>query len=94
MKLFRTRLELTNPWSKDKFKNLGCVSGRISKNLSWELEHTFYDGMLLDLDFEFTTKQDHAGLRFSLGIFGYSMGFNIYDVRHWNHEIKDWMNHD
>jgi hypothetical protein len=88
--MIKSRLEIRNPWGKDRFKNLGCVSGKITKHKSWELEHTFYDSMLADLDFEFTTKRDHAGLRFSLGILGYAVGFNIYDNRHWNTETNTW----
>jgi len=88
--MIKLRLEIRNPWSRDRFKNLGCVFGKITKNMTWEIEHTYYDGMLVDLDFEFTTKQDHAGLRFCLGILGYAIGFTIYDIRHWNSETNTW----
>jgi hypothetical protein len=92
--MIKLRLEIRNPWSKDRFKNLGCVFGKITKHTAWELEHTFYDGMLVDLDFEFTTKQDHAGIRFSLGVFGYAVGFSIYDTRHWDQENNCWKKYD
>ncbi len=88
--MIKSRLEIRNPWSKDRFKNLGCMSGKITQNTAWELEHTFYDGMLVDLDFEFTTKQNHAGLRFCLGILGYAIGFTVYDTRHWSSETNTW----
>jgi hypothetical protein len=87
------RLEIRNPWSKDRFKNLGSISGRISKNKAWELEHTFYDGMLLDFDFNFTTRKDHAGLDIVLGLLTYGIHFQIYDTRHWDYENQKWVDH-
>ena len=85
------RFELRNPWSKDRFKNLGCIHGQITKNKHCELEHTYYDGMLLDCEFKFTTKEDHAGLSIMLGILGYAVHFSIYDIRHWDYENKRWV---
>lgn len=90
MKLFHTRLELTNPWSKDRFKNLGCIFGKISKNLAWELEHTFYDGTILDFSFTVSRQEDHAGLEIVLGLLTYGIHFKIYDTRHWDHENNRW----
>lgn len=92
--MIKLRFELQNPWTKDRFKNLGCLHGRISKNKAWELEHTFYDGMLADCNFEFTTKGDHAGLDLALGILGYGVHFRIYDTRHWDYETNDWVKYD
>ena len=92
--MIKFRLEIQNPWTKDRFKHLGYVSGRFFKNKAWELEHTFYDGLILDCCFEFTTRGDHAGLEISLGILGYAIGFHCYDIRHWNYENKTWMNYD
>lgn len=84
------RLEIRNPWSRDIFKNLGSVSGRISTNKAWELEHTFYDGVVFDIDCRLTTRQDHAGLELVLGILGYGVAFRIYDRRHWDYENSRW----
>jgi hypothetical protein len=89
--MLNLRLELRNPWSKDRFKNLGCLHGRVSTNKAWELEHTFYDGMLLDCEFKITTKEDHAGLHTMLGILGYAIHFSFYDTRHWDYENNTWM---
>ncbi len=94
MKLLHTRLGLTNPWSKDRFKNLGCVSGKISKNLAWELEHTFYDGTILDFDFTISRREDHAGLEIVLGILTYGIHFKIYDTRHWDYGRGCYINYD
>jgi len=88
--MINLRFEIQNPWSRDRFKNLGSISGKITQNKSWELEHTFYDGMILDAECKFTTKQDHAGLELVLGILGYGVHFRIYDCRHWDYENGRW----
>lgn len=88
--MINLRFELKNPWSKDRFKNLGCIHGRLSKYKSWELEHTFFDGLLADFEFKFTTKEDHAGLSLILGIVGYAIHLSIYDTRHWNYDEGRW----
>ncbi len=88
--MINLRFELRNPWSKDFFKNLGCLHGKISKNKAWELEHTFYDSLLVDCELKFTTKEDHAGLNIMLGVLGYAIHFTVYDVRHWDYETKNW----
>jgi len=92
--MINLRFELQNPWSKDRFKNLGCIYGRITKNKAWELEHTFYDGMLIDMDFKITRRCDHAGLSLVFGLFGYAIHFSIHDTRHWNYEENRWYIYD
>jgi hypothetical protein len=88
------RLEIASPWSWDYFRNLGFLHGRISKHKSWELEHTYYSGQILDAEFKFSTKGDHAGLDFGLGILGYGVALRIYDSRHWDYELNNWKQYD
>ena len=88
--MINLRLELQNPWSKDRFKNLGSVHRRLSKNKAWELEHTFYDGMLLDIDFKISRRCDHAGMHLVLGLLGYGIHFSFYDTRHWDYDNNCW----
>lgn len=49
---------------------------------------------LLRFEFEFTVKQDHAGLNLELGLFGYEVHFTFYDSRHWNYESNTWENYE
>lgn len=95
MNIFNLRLELSNPVDKwEFFKPLGCVSGRLTKNKSWELEHSFYTGLIVDLDVRVTHNQDHAGIDITFGILGYGIGFRIYDTRHWNYNTDSWEVHN
>ncbi len=88
--MIKIRIEIKNPWDKDRFLNLGCLFGRLTKNKSWELQHTIYDGTLFDFTFEWTRRGDHAGLEVVLGIFTYGVHFRIYDHRHWDYDTNTW----
>jgi hypothetical protein len=88
MKIFNLRTQISLPF--DHFKNLGCISGRISEHMSWELEHTYYSGSLFDIDVTWSIREDHAGFEICLGIFGYGVHFHTYDTRHWNDYHKQW----
>ena len=88
MKIFNLRTQLSLPL--DHFKNLGCISGRITKHTAWELEHTYYSGSLFDIDVSWSIREDHAGFEICLGLFGYGVHFHIYDTRHWDEYHKQW----
>jgi hypothetical protein len=88
MKIFNLRTQLSLPF--DHFKNLGCISGRITKHTAWELEHTYYSGSLFDIDISWSIREDHAGFEICLGLFGYGVHFHIYDTRHWDEYHKQW----
>jgi hypothetical protein len=61
---------------------------------AWELEHTYYSGVLLDVDISLSAKEHHAGLDFTVGLFGYGIHFRIYDTRHWNYERNCYETYD
>jgi len=88
MKIFNLRTQISLPF--DHFKNLGCISGKLFGNKAWELEHTYYSGSLFDIDISWGIREDHAGFDFTLGFFGYSINFRIYDTRHWDDYHKCW----
>lgn len=91
MNILNLRLEISNPFDRwEYFRNLGSISGKVTKNKAWELEHSYYSPMLADIDINWTRQQDHAGLRITLGMFGYGVHFQIYDTRHWNYDTNSW----
>lgn len=91
MNILNFRFELINPFDRwDYFNNLGCVSGKLFKFKAWELEHTYYSPMLVDVDIRWNRHTDHAGLDFSIGVLGYGVSFRIYDTRHWDDYDKFW----
>jgi len=93
--ILNLRFELANPFDRwEYFRNLGCVSGRITRFMAWELEHTYYSPLLFDFAVRWKHKTDHAGFEFELGLLGYGVNFRIYDTRHWNSDTDTWEEHD
>ena len=88
MKIFSLRTQISLPF--DHFKNLGSISGSIHKHTAWELEHTYYNGSLFDIDVSWSIREDHAGFELCLGLLGYGIHFHIYDTRHWNYTTNTW----
>ena len=95
MKLLNIRFELRNPFDRwDYFINFGWIGGMLTKYKRWELEHSYYSPMLFDFETRLSTREDHAGFEFGIGIFGYGIHFLTYDTRHWNDYDKCWEEHD
>lgn len=87
--MLHLNLKISNPLSK-RFKNIKCWSGATPfKNKFWEFQ-ILATPDLICIDFSYTIRQDHAGLRLELGLFGYSIDFNLYDNRHWDYIGKKW----
>lgn len=76
---------ITNPWSKrwENVWNKVYVTWHPNKYI--EIER-FKDSSIMSFTFRLTTRQDHAGLMIDAGLFGHSIMFNFYDIRHWNNE--------
>lgn len=86
--MIKLNFSITNPWSD-------CWSAGWSwSRLLWmhkACEFQIYrSNVLLEAFFEFTTRQDHAGLRLEFAILSWCCCFNIYDTRHWNYADKRW----
>jgi hypothetical protein len=82
---------LTNPWAKEKFNNLFCKSGMLTKNKAWEFEILKHSPVIAILTLNLTLRRrDHAGLNIEFGLFGYMITAQIYDTRHWSIETDNW----
>jgi hypothetical protein len=80
--------KIDNPFT-DRFANLFSRHGMLSKYKAWEFE-LLKVNCIVNLSLEFTTQQDHAGLRIELGLFGYELGLVFFDTRHWDHKNNCW----
>lgn len=76
---------ITNPWSKrwENIWNKVYDTPHPSKYVELEV---FKDNAVVSFSFKLTTRQDHAGLNVEVGLLGYSISFQLYDIRHWNYE--------
>jgi hypothetical protein len=84
---------INNPWSQTGFRHLGNVHGMLTKNKAWELEH-YRCSNIVEFEFNFTVRKDHAGSELTVGLFGYTIHANIYDRRHWNNETNTWVKYE
>jgi hypothetical protein len=82
-------INIRNPWW-NRFESLWEKSGDTPwKNKYWEAQ-LMKDDELFRIEFSFTTRQDHSGVRLELGLLGYKASFTFYDSRHWNDEEGRW----
>ena len=73
------------------FKNIYSSDGQLSEHKFWEFEVYYYSFLNFELEYSFAwTKRDHGGISFGIGIFGYTIKFQIYDHRHWNFYTNNW----
>jgi hypothetical protein len=87
--MLNINFSLENPFGI-KFKNLGCLSKKITKNKAWELQHCYDAATLLQIELNYSIRRDHAGFRLTLVLFGYTIYFQLYDTRHWDYTKNEW----
>lgn len=90
--MINLNVDIKNPWS-DRWDILWNKTGRLTKNKAWEF-NGYRTNSIVDLDFGLSFTGDHAGIRFMLGLFGYSIEFHEYDIRHWNYELNQWVSYE
>jgi hypothetical protein len=81
-------VSLTNPWSR-RHRIIKSMFGRLWSRKAWELNF-YLTADIARVEFNFSTRCDHAGLRFELGFLGFAFEFNFYDSRHWNYNSETW----
>jgi hypothetical protein len=83
-------LNIRNPKWWDRFESLWCKTGKTP------FEHKFWEVQfmktpeLFRIEFNWTVQQDHAGVRFELGLVGYQLDMSFSDSRHWNYKNNCW----
>jgi hypothetical protein len=91
--VFNICVNIRHPGWCERFENVKCLSGPVTKWKFWEVEIIKNDN-LLRFEFSFTTQTDHAGINLELGLLGYEIHFTFYDSRHWNSETNSWQVYD
>jgi hypothetical protein len=85
-------LNIRNPWS-DQFENVKNWAGQVTENKWWEVEILKTEN-LFRFEFQYTIRQDHAGLGLEVGLFGWEFHANIHDSRHWDYEKNCYYNYN
>jgi hypothetical protein len=80
-------INLTNPLSR-RFK---CYSKtiKVSKHKTLELELS-KNNCIISVFFRWAIRESHAGILLDVGLFGYSVGVELCDDRHWNSDKGIW----
>jgi hypothetical protein len=79
---------LCNPWS-NRWDTLWVKSRLLSATKAVEF-NGYHTNSLINVDFSFSVRTDHAGFRLMLGLFGYDAELHFYDTRHWDRENGQW----
>ena len=91
--MIHINFSIDNPWRRSRFYYLGNVNGQLTENKCWEIEQ-YLSGVIVEFEFNFTVRQDHAGCELSLGLLGYNIHGNFYDRRHWNTDTNSWKKYE
>ena len=74
----------------NRFNNIKCWHGPTPFNHQfWELQ-VYQSADIVDMFVRITRNQSHAGLHMGIGLAGFNVEFQIYDIRHWNSETHRW----
>jgi len=90
--MIRFNLSIDNPWS-DRWNTVWFKNGLLLKHKAWEF-NAYRTHHIVNFEFHITRRCDHAGVGFEFGLLGYSLEFQIYDTRHWNYELDNWISYD
>lgn len=66
-------------------------SWKLSKNKAFEMQvDKDIEATVCSLRFDWSIRQDHAGITFWIQIYKFLFHVCFYDVRHWNYETGAW----
>ena len=81
---------IRNPYWWNRWESIKTWVGDTPwKHKHWEVQ-TMKVPELFRIEFNWTVREDHAGVNLELGLFGYQIDFSFYDSRHWDYEKNCW----
>lgn len=86
--MINLQLYLYNPWS-DKFSNIKSKAFKVTQNKTLELQ-TCRTNDIINLQFIYNTRTDHAGVTIELGLLSYNLLISFCDNRHWDYVNNKW----
>jgi hypothetical protein len=87
-------INIRNPAWWNRFESIKSWHGGPKKDShkAWEIQ-IMKCSELFRIEFEYTIRQDHAGVKLEMGLFGYQIDFSWYDTRHWYVEKGRWIDY-
>ena len=87
-------LKLTTPFVAEYFKSFWCKTIQLAEYKFFEAQSYFHSKSLVDIEFRWTTKTDHAGVTIDVVLFGLGIVVSIYDCRHYDDDAGCWEVHN
>ena len=88
--MINLNFSISNPWQTNKIWNtLWTKNGLFTENKAWEF-NGYRTSRIINIEFEWTLRGDHAGARIMLGVFGYEIDLAFHDRRHWDYDLATW----
>jgi hypothetical protein len=88
--MINLQFNVNNPWGGE-FQTIWSDHTPFIGHKNIELE-IYKDSTIISFEFSITTRCDHAGARLQIGLFGYTFGISLYDVRHFDYRNNRWEN--
>jgi hypothetical protein len=95
--MFHFSLGVRNPFRLKKFnETLFQKYGKLPiKNKAWETELKLDTATkIFDIYFDWSIKQSHAGIYFSVSVLWLDFSIELYDIRHWDYDADRWADDD
>ena len=86
--MINLKFAIDNPFS-DRFDIVASTDKKLTEFKAIEAS-IYQSNTIITLSLAYTVRQDHAGLRIVVGLFGYECQLNIYDIRHWDYDKNTW----
>lgn len=83
---------ISNPWS-NTWDLVWGKSGLLTTHKAWEL-NLYRTNQFIEVYFMLNFNCDHAGIKFNISLFGYTLEYTVYDTRHWDYDNNTWEVYD
>lgn len=80
---------VVNPFSR-RWGGIYSRTWKLSQNKRCEFE-VLKCNYIIGLTFEWSIREDHAGLTLGLKLLGLWAEFIVYDIRHWDVDREEWV---
>ena len=88
-------VSIANPFKFREFRNLWNRAWAVTRDRTLEVQIYRYAYNLFEFGLDLRWwGTSHAGPRFELGIFGWTLDINLASNHHWNSETQDWERYD
>ena len=86
--MINLNFKIENPKS-NRWDILWSKHGTITRTKAWEF-NGYRTNSIVEVHAHYKLRCDHAGFKFVLSLFGYTVELDFYDIRHWDYKTNRW----